>query len=291
MPTTQPAEHPLRPRPEEQQDPLLAPGRSCGGACLVRAARWESPRRTRCPASLPLPAVSNRSSDQEASSSSQAAERPGQEQAEEPRRPWAGLASALRRAFSGRGAAQRVPSSEDEGGGGGGAAADSASAGEAASGSGAADLERAGSSGGGSGAEIEPKPSGSPKLGRAGSRSNEKVCLICLEALTPDDFESGRAIALECNCRGDLALRHKECAVKWAQVDGWRAGGSPPSAAPLGLHCCGGVAPPFPGGNSFPGGNFLILVATFLGRAPPLEPANDTPLPCCSRPSSCPGAG
>lgn len=71
--------------------------------------------------------------------------------------------------------------------------------------------------------EIQDKP-GSPKaLGRTGSREREKVCLICLEALSPEDFSSGRAIALECNCRGDLALRHKECAVKWAQVRAaWR---------------------------------------------------------------------
>lgn len=27
-------------------------------------------------------------------------------------------------------------------------------------------------------------------------------------------------MALACQCRGDLALRHRECAIKWAQVKG-----------------------------------------------------------------------
>ncbi|KAL3130900.1 hypothetical protein ABBQ38_000227 [Trebouxia sp. C0009 RCD-2024] len=49
---------------------------------------------------------------------------------------------------------------------------------------------------------------------------NQPVCLICLENLTPEDFEAGEAIQLECECRGDLALRHNSCAVKWARVKG-----------------------------------------------------------------------
>jgi hypothetical protein len=71
------------------------------------------------------------------------------------------------------------------------------------------EIERAGSSGGASGAGPKPAP----------------VCLICLEPLLPEDFAAGRAIALGCDCRGDLALRHRECAVRWAQVkDGGRGG-------------------------------------------------------------------
>ncbi|KAK9815367.1 hypothetical protein WJX72_002353 [[Myrmecia] bisecta] len=46
------------------------------------------------------------------------------------------------------------------------------------------------------------------------------VCLICLENLSADDFGSGEAIALECNCRGDVAMRHRSCAIKWARVKG-----------------------------------------------------------------------
>lgn len=32
--------------------------------------------------------------------------------------------------------------------------------------------------------------------------------------------QAGEAIQLECECRGDLALRHKTCAEKWARVKG-----------------------------------------------------------------------
>lgn len=53
------------------------------------------------------------------------------------------------------------------------------------------------------------------------------VCLICLETLASDDFASGRAISLECKCRGELALRHRDCAVKWAQVKDDGRGGVP----------------------------------------------------------------
>lgn len=44
------------------------------------------------------------------------------------------------------------------------------------------------------------------------------VCLICLEPLTSTDFESGEAMSLECECRGDMGLRHKTCASKWVDV-------------------------------------------------------------------------
>ena len=32
--------------------------------------------------------------------------------------------------------------------------------------------------------------------------------------------QSGEAISLDCQCRGDLALRHRTCAVKWSRVKG-----------------------------------------------------------------------
>jgi hypothetical protein len=51
-----------------------------------------------------------------------------------------------------------------------------------------------------------------------------QVCLICLDALEPADFESGEAIVLECQCRGELALRHRTCAEKWARVKARAAG-------------------------------------------------------------------
>ena len=33
-------------------------------------------------------------------------------------------------------------------------------------------------------------------------------------------MQSGKAISLDCKCRGELALRHQECAVQWARVKG-----------------------------------------------------------------------
>ncbi len=33
-------------------------------------------------------------------------------------------------------------------------------------------------------------------------------------------LQSGEAIALECQCRGELALRHRACAIKWTRVKG-----------------------------------------------------------------------
>jgi hypothetical protein len=40
-------------------------------------------------------------------------------------------------------------------------------------------------------------------------------CLICLEPLTREDFEMGRAISLRCMCRGEMSVRHRSCALKW----------------------------------------------------------------------------
>lgn len=54
----------------------------------------------------------------------------------------------------------------------------------------------------------------------ASGTSKQRVCLICLEPLSEDDFASGEAIVLQCDCKGDTALRHRACAIKWAQVKG-----------------------------------------------------------------------
>lgn len=69
--------------------------------------------------------------------------------------------------------------------------------------------------------------SGSGGADKSSRASPGAVCLICLDALLPEDFESGKAISLECGCRGDLALRHKECAIKWSQVKDDGRGGLP----------------------------------------------------------------
>lgn len=52
------------------------------------------------------------------------------------------------------------------------------------------------------------------------SSSGLPMCLICLEPLRPEDFENGEAMTLECKCRGETALRHRSCAMKWVQVKG-----------------------------------------------------------------------
>lgn len=54
--------------------------------------------------------------------------------------------------------------------------------------------------------------------GKAEETAAEKVCLICLESVTQEQLESGEAVYLRCDCKGDVALRHTACAIKWAAV-------------------------------------------------------------------------
>lgn len=46
----------------------------------------------------------------------------------------------------------------------------------------------------------------------------EAVCRICLVALG----EGGTTFKMECNCKGELALAHEECLIKWFNIKGNR---------------------------------------------------------------------
>ncbi|KAG2436440.1 hypothetical protein HXX76_006743 [Chlamydomonas incerta] len=65
--------------------------------------------------------------------------------------------------------------------------------------------------GGGGGSGAGPSTVGPPTY---------PICLICLEVLAPEEFESGEAISLQCLCKGEVSLRHRRCAIEWSHHKG-----------------------------------------------------------------------
>ncbi|CAM6010058.1 unnamed protein product [Sphagnum balticum] len=47
----------------------------------------------------------------------------------------------------------------------------------------------------------------------------QAVCRICMDDLTE---EYGETLKMECSCRGEMALAHRECALKWFSIKGNR---------------------------------------------------------------------
>ncbi|KAK1647405.1 hypothetical protein QYE76_065210 [Lolium multiflorum] len=70
-----------------------------------------------------------------------------------------------------------------------------------------------------------PVPESSPSEAQEGAKQEEDeeevgeeeaVCRICMVALG----EEGSVLKLECHCKGELALAHQDCALKWFGIKG-----------------------------------------------------------------------
>jgi len=76
------------------------------------------------------------------------------------------------------------------------------------------------SSMGGEGSTMRPLRCLSGSGSNSHSSNGERLCLICLEPLLQEEFDRGIAMVLECDCKGDTALRHKSCAQRWVNTKG-----------------------------------------------------------------------
>ncbi|XP_047066253.1 uncharacterized protein LOC124674257 [Lolium rigidum] len=66
--------------------------------------------------------------------------------------------------------------------------------------------------------DIEPTESGPGEEDGEDIAEEEAVCRICMVELS----EGSGTMKLECACKGELALAHKDCALKWFSIKGTR---------------------------------------------------------------------